>query len=126
MTLSVERRARVGIIVARKTRDTHKAGGMRVNVSEEAVIRFDVFELELKSGELRRAGVLVKLQPQPFKVLAFLAAQASQVVTREEIRRKIWGEETFVDYEQGVNFCIRQIRAALGDNAQSPRFIETL
>jgi TolB-like protein/DNA-binding winged helix-turn-helix (wHTH) protein/Tfp pilus assembly protein PilF len=99
---------------------------MRANDSEAVSIRFDIFELELKSGELRRSGELVKLQPQPFKLLAFLAAQSGQVVTREEIQREIWGGETFVDYEQGVNFCIKQIRAALGDSAQSPRFIETL
>jgi TolB-like protein/DNA-binding winged helix-turn-helix (wHTH) protein/Tfp pilus assembly protein PilF len=99
---------------------------MSVNTPEESVIRFGVFELELKSGELRRDGALVKLQPQPFKVLAFLTAQAGQVVTREEIQRQIWGDETFVDYEQGVNFCIKRIRAALGDDAQAPRFIETL
>ena len=99
---------------------------MQANNSDPALIRFDIFELELKSGELRRDGVLVKLQPQPFKVLTFLAIQAGQVVTREEIQQKIWGDETFVDYEQGVNFCIKKIRAALGDSAQSPRFIETL
>ena len=99
---------------------------MQANVSEEMFIRFDAFELELKSGELRRAGALVKLQPQPFKVLTFLATHAGQVVTREEIQREIWGDETFVDYEQGVNFCIKQIRIALSDNAQAPRFIETL
>src|SRR5262245_20927093 len=100
--------------------------GMRANASEKAVIRFDIFELELKSGELRRDGALVKLQPQPFRALAFLANRAGQVVTREEIQREIWGDEIFVDYEQGVNFCIKQIRAALGDDAQAPRFIETL
>src|SRR5262245_24033948 len=99
---------------------------MQANNSDPALIRFDIFELELKSGELRRDGALIKLQPQPFKVLAFLAAQAGQVVTREEIQREIWGDETFVDYEQGVNFCIKRIRAALGDDAQAPRFIETL
>jgi TolB-like protein/DNA-binding winged helix-turn-helix (wHTH) protein/Tfp pilus assembly protein PilF len=99
---------------------------MRANAYEKAVIRFDIFELELKSGELRRDGALIKLQPQPFKALAFLADRAGQVVTREEIQREIWGDETFVDYEQGVNFCIKQIRAALGDDAKAPRFIETL
>src|SRR5262245_40305565 len=99
---------------------------MRVNASEKAMIRFDSFELELKSGELRRDGALIKLQPQPFRALAFLADRAGQVVTREEIQREIWGDETFVDYEQGVNFCIKQIRAALGDDAKAPRFIETL
>jgi len=100
--------------------------GMRANASEKAVIRFNSFELELKSGELRRDGALIKLQPQPFKALAFLADRAGQVVTREEIQLEIWGDETFVDYEQGVNFCIKQIRAALGDDAKAPRFIETL
>src|SRR5262245_28905209 len=86
-------------------------GDMSANVSKEAVIRFDVFELELRSGELRRDGALVKLQPQPFKALVFLAVRSGQVVAREEIRREIWGDETFVDYEQGVNFLIRKIRA---------------
>jgi TolB-like protein/DNA-binding winged helix-turn-helix (wHTH) protein/Tfp pilus assembly protein PilF len=100
--------------------------GMQANASERAVIRFDNFELELKSGELRRNGATIKLQPQPFRALAFLADRAGQVVTREEIQREIWGDETFVDYEQGVNFCIKQIRAALGDDAKAPRFIETL
>ena len=100
--------------------------GMRANASEKAVIRFDSFELELKSGELRRDGALIKLQPQPFRALAFLADRSGQVVTRGEIQREIWGDETFVDYEQGVNFCIKQIRAALGDDAKAPRFIETL
>jgi len=99
---------------------------MRANASEKAVIRFDSFELELKSGELRRDGALIKLQPQPFRALAFLADRSGQVVTRGEIQREIWGDETFVDYEQGVNFCIKQIRAALGDDAKAPRFIETL
>jgi TolB-like protein/DNA-binding winged helix-turn-helix (wHTH) protein/Tfp pilus assembly protein PilF len=100
--------------------------GMRANASKKAVIRFDIFELELKSGELRRDGALIKLQPQPFRALAFLADRSGQVVTRGEIQREIWGDETFVDYEQGVNFCIKQIRAALGDDAKAPRFIETL
>jgi TolB-like protein/DNA-binding winged helix-turn-helix (wHTH) protein/Tfp pilus assembly protein PilF len=100
--------------------------GMRANASENAVIRFDSFELELKSAELRRDGALIKLQPQPFRALAFLADRAGQVVTREEIQLEIWGGETFVDYEQGVNFLIKQIRAALGDDAKAPRFIETL
>src|SRR5215475_7803638 len=100
--------------------------GMRANASEKAVIRFDGFELELKSGQLRRDGALIKLQPQPFRALAFLADRAGQVVTREEIQLEIWGDETFVDYEQGVNFLIKQIRAALGDDAKAPRFIETL
>lgn len=99
---------------------------MQADIAEESLIRFDGFELALKSGELRKGGSLVKLQPQPFKVLAFLVAHAGQLVTREEIQQRIWEGETFVDFEHGLNFCIKQIRAALGDSAQSPRYIETL
>jgi TolB-like protein/DNA-binding winged helix-turn-helix (wHTH) protein/Tfp pilus assembly protein PilF len=94
--------------------------------SEAPQLRFGVFELDAKNGELRRAGLHVRLQPQPFKVLALLASRAGEVVTREEIQEKVWGNETFVDFEHGLNFCIKQIRATLGDNAEVPRFIETL
>ncbi len=93
---------------------------------EESVIRFGEFELSLKSSELRRDGQVVHLQPQPLKALAFLASHAGQTVTREELRQAVWEGETFVDFEHGLNFCINQIRGALGDKAQSPRFIETL
>ena len=88
--------------------------------------RFGPFELDLRSGEMRRAGVLVRLQPQPFKVLALLASRAGELVTREEIQKEVWPVGTFVDFEQSLNFCIRQIRSALGDSALSPRFVETL
>lgn len=99
---------------------------MQADISEESLVRFDGFEMALKSGELRRSGRLVKLQRQPFKVLALLVAHAGQIITREEIQQQIWEGDTFVDFEHGLNFCIKQIRAALGDNAQSPRYIETL
>lgn len=89
-------------------------------------IRFGPFELRLRSGELCRDGAMIKLPPQPFKVLVFLVEQAGEMVTREEIQQEIWGESTFVDFDKGLNFCIKQIREALGDNAQSPRYIETL
>ncbi len=89
-------------------------------------LRFDVFELDLEAQQLRKAGALVRLQPHPFKVLAALARHAQQIVTREELRREVWGDQTFVDFEQGLNFCIRQIRTVLGDEAQTPRYIETI
>jgi TolB-like protein/DNA-binding winged helix-turn-helix (wHTH) protein/Tfp pilus assembly protein PilF len=92
----------------------------------ESVLGFGVFELDCRAGELRKSGVLVHLPPQPFNVLALLASHPGRVVTREEIRRQIWGDETFVDFEQGLNHCIRQIRTALGDDAETPRYIETL
>src|ERR1044071_2689996 len=99
---------------------------MQAYITEQSAIRFGDFELEFKSGELRREGTPVKLQPQPLKVLALLIANAGQLVTREEIQRAVWAGETFVDFEHGLNFCIKQIRAALGDNAQAPRYVETL
>jgi TolB-like protein/DNA-binding winged helix-turn-helix (wHTH) protein/Tfp pilus assembly protein PilF len=92
----------------------------------KSLLRFGVFEMDLSTGELRKSGSLVRLSPQPFKVLALLASQPGQLVTREEICRKVWGDSTFVDYEQGLRVAIKTIRAALGDNSQSPRFVETL
>lgn len=99
---------------------------MQAPVSEEAIIRFGEFELALKSGELRKNGDTVRLQPQPFKVLVFLASHPGQTITRQELQQAVWDGDTFVDFEHGLNFCIKQIRTALGDDAQSPRVIETL
>jgi TolB-like protein/tetratricopeptide (TPR) repeat protein len=90
------------------------------------ILRFDVFELDGESGELRKHGDRIKLPPQPFRVLELLARRGGEVLTRTEIRERIWCNDTFVDFDQGLNFCIRQIREALGDTAGTPRFIETL
>ena len=95
-------------------------------MSAPAILRFATFELHPSSGELRQRGVLVKLAPQPFKVLELLARRRGEVVPRTEIRDHVWTSETFVDFEQGLNFCIRQIREVLGDTADAPRFVETL
>jgi len=89
-------------------------------------LRFGPFELDVRSGELRRNGTTVRLQPQPFKVLVLLTSREGDVVTREEIQAEVWPAGTFVDFEQSLNFCIRQIRSALGDNANAPRYVETL
>jgi DNA-binding winged helix-turn-helix (wHTH) protein/Tol biopolymer transport system component len=89
-------------------------------------LRFGPFELDVVAGELRKAGILIKLQPQPFHVLLLLANRAGTVVTREDIKRNLWSDSTFVDFEHGINFAINQIRAALADSAESPRYIETL
>ncbi len=89
-------------------------------------ISFGPFELDVAAGELRKAGILVKLQPQPFQVLLLLAEHAGALVTREEIQRCLWSDSTFVDFEHGINFSINQIRGALADNAEKPRYIETL
>src|SRR5215831_15476752 len=89
-------------------------------------LRFDAFELDTGSGELRKNGDRIKLPPQPFKILELLARRSGEVLTRTEIRERIWSDDTFVDFEQSMNFCIRQIREAVGDTADAPRFIETL
>ena len=89
-------------------------------------IHFDAFELDAASGELRKAGILLKLRPQPFRVLLLLIEQAGQVVSREEIQRCLWAESTFVDFEHGINFSINQIRSALADSAENPRYVETI
>jgi TolB-like protein/DNA-binding winged helix-turn-helix (wHTH) protein/Tfp pilus assembly protein PilF len=82
--------------------------------------------VDLASGELRKGGALVKLQSQPFGLLALLASRPGEVVSREEIRQALWGDSTFVDFDRSINFCVNQIREALGDDSQSPRYIETL
>jgi adenylate cyclase len=89
-------------------------------------IRFDVYEMDLSSGELRKSGKPVRLQPQPFRVLGMLAGRAGEVVTRAQLRDEIWGRGTFVDFEQGLNFCIRQIRSALDEDPNKPRFVQTI
>jgi TolB-like protein/Flp pilus assembly protein TadD len=91
-----------------------------------SVIRFGEFELDEQTFELRRKGSLIRIQQQPARVLAFLLSHRGALVTRKEIQDAIWGHETFVDFEQNLNFCIRQIRISLCDQAEKPIFIETL
>ena len=98
---------------------------MGVN-GQTARLRFGEFELDLEKGELRKKGRPVRLQPQPCKVLSALASRSGELVTREELKHQIWNGTTFVDFEQGLNFCVRQIRLALDDDAESPKFIETV
>jgi DNA-binding winged helix-turn-helix (wHTH) protein/TolB-like protein len=88
--------------------------------------RFGLFEFDLAKRELRREGVLVRLQSQPAQVLACLILRAGQAVSREELRRAVWGVDTFVDFDRGLNFCIGQIRLALDDDSTTPRYIRTL
>jgi DNA-binding winged helix-turn-helix (wHTH) protein/tetratricopeptide (TPR) repeat protein len=89
--------------------------------------RFGVFELDLDSSTLRnRSGAVVRLQQQPFRLLALLVSRHGELIAREDIRKHLWSDETFVDFEHSVNFCVRQIRSALGDDAKVPRYIETV
>jgi TolB-like protein/DNA-binding winged helix-turn-helix (wHTH) protein/Flp pilus assembly protein TadD len=90
------------------------------------IVHFGIFQLNLKARELHKAGVKVKLQDQPFRVLALLVDRAGQVVTREEFRQKVWPTDVFVGFDQGLNNAIKKVRDALGDSADSPRFIETV
>ncbi len=88
--------------------------------------RFGQFVFDADSGALTRDGVLRRLQPQPARVLALLLERAGEVVSRDELRQAIWGQDTFVDFERGLNFCIAQVRSVLGDSAEAPRYLETL
>jgi len=90
------------------------------------VIHFGVFEADLRAGELRRNGSKVKLQEQPFQILAMLLERPGEIVTREELRARLWSADTFVDFDHGLNSAIRRLRDALGDSAENPSLVETL
>ena len=94
--------------------------------SPSQTFRFGDFELDLDRAELRRAGRQVRLQPQPMKLLAFFLRTPGTVVTREDIRGEFWPDGTFVDFDQAVNFAIKQVRDALGDSAEKPLYLQTL
>src|SRR5579863_2867546 len=91
-----------------------------------SLIRFGVFEMDLRAGELRRSGVKVKLQEQPFQLLTQLLNRPGEVVTREELRTHLWPADTFVDFDHSLNAAIRRLRDALGDSAENPTFVETV
>jgi DNA-binding winged helix-turn-helix (wHTH) protein len=90
------------------------------------LFRFGSFELDLEAQQLLKNGRTVRLQPQPFKLLCFLVGLRGQLVTREQIRSALWSDDTFVDVEQGVNFAIKQVRDALGEDADHPIYIQTV
>lgn len=90
------------------------------------LVRFGIFELDLSAGELRKSGSKLRLQGQPFQVLAMLLERAGDVVTREELQQKLWPSDTFVDFDHSLNTAINKVREALGDSASSPRYVETL
>jgi len=90
------------------------------------IARFDIFEVDFRAGELYKAGRKIKLQVQPFQVLALLLERPGEVVTREEFEKKLWSGDTFVDFEHSLNTAIKKLRHALGDDKKKPRFVETL
>src|ERR1041385_3073706 len=89
-------------------------------------VHFGTFEVDLHAGELRRNGSKVKLQEQPFQVLTVLLERPGSVVTREELQKRLWAVDTFVDFDHSLNAAIRRLRDALGDSAENPRFVETV
>jgi len=90
------------------------------------LLRFGLFELDTEAGQLYKTGRVVRLQPKPFKLLCLLAEKAGTLVPREEIQKALWSSDTFVDFEQGVNFAIKQVRDALGEDAERPLYIQTV
>ena len=89
-------------------------------------IRFGAYEVELASGELRKGGIKIRLQPQPFQVLRLLLERPGEVVSREELRHKLWPDDTYVEFDLSLNTVVKKLRRALNDNPQHPRYIETL
>src|SRR5579885_290726 len=95
-------------------------------IRNPAVVKFGSYEIVFESGEVRRAGVRIKVQQQPLKLLEILLERPGAVVTREELRSRVWVNESFGDFDKAVNIAIAKLRSALGDSAENPRFIETI
>src|SRR6202047_1576834 len=89
-------------------------------------LRFGLFELDLAARELRKSGVRIKLQDQPFQILAMLLERPGEIVAREELQKRLWPEDTFVDFDLSLNSAVKKLRQALSDDSENPRFIETL
>jgi DNA-binding winged helix-turn-helix (wHTH) protein len=101
-------------------------GGSGTPALLTSMIRFGTFQLDAEAGQLLKSGRVVRLKPQPLRLLQLLLSRPGALITRDEIKELLWGTETFVDFEQGMNTAIRQIREALGDDAERPVFVETV
>ena len=99
---------------------------VKASSSVPPTLRFGVFELDPRAGELRKKGMKIRLQGQPVEILVMLLQRPGETITREELQKKLWPADTFVDFEQGLNNAMKRLRAALDDDAESPHFIETL
>src|ERR1700726_4309330 len=91
-----------------------------------SVVRFGTYEVSFQSGEVRKAGLRIKMQQQPLKLLEILLERPGEVVTREELRTRVWPNDSFGDFDQALNIAVGKLRSALGDSADNPRFIDTL
>src|SRR5579863_6034652 len=96
------------------------------SLPSNSVVRFGTYEVSLQSGEVRKAGLRIRVQQQPMKLLEILLEHPGEVVTREQLRGRVWPNESFGDFDQALNIAIGKLRSALGDSAENPRFIETL
>ncbi len=99
---------------------------MAISARSSNLVRFDAYEVDLRAGELYKAGRKIKLQVQPFHVLALLLERPGEVVTREELQKKLWPADTFVDFDHSLNTAVKKLRQALSDDKKKPRFVETL
>src|SRR5580704_19144045 len=108
--------------------DFSSSAGWTMPLSSQTpgMFRFGVFEVDLHEGELRKSGLRIKLQEQPFQVLAILLESPGKIVTRDELRQRLWPADTFVDFDHSLNSAVKKLREALGDQSENPRFIETL
>jgi Tol biopolymer transport system component/DNA-binding winged helix-turn-helix (wHTH) protein len=104
----------------------HKASFMAESAAKSNIIQFGVFELDLQARELRKSGIRIKLQEQPFQILSMLLERPGEIVTREELQKRLWPGDTFVDFDLSLNSAVRKLRQALNDDSENPRFIETL
>src|ERR1700748_532255 len=93
---------------------------------QQPAFQFGVFEIDPHRGELRKHGIKLKLQDQPLQILILLLEHPGEIVTRQEIQKRLWPENTYVDFDNAINSAVRKLREALGDNSANPRFIETL
>ena len=99
---------------------------MALPVASTRIVRFGVFEVDLKACELRKHGFRIKLAEQPFQVLAFLLERPGEIVTREELRDRLWPGDTFVDFDHGLNNAVMRVREVLLDSSEHPRYVETV
>jgi len=99
---------------------------MHRTAAQDDVVRFGIFEADLRSGELRRNGIKVKIQELPFRALKLLLSRPGEVLSREEFRKALWPDDVFVDFDHGISSAINRLRDALGDSAENPIFVETV
>ena len=99
---------------------------MQTQGTTSRIVRFGTFELDLQEARLTKAGIRVRLQGQPLQILTLLLERSGEVVSREEIRQKLWSDQTFVEFDDALNTAVGKLRAAIGDTAENPRFVETV